>query len=1173
MSSQVRNNLDDLQRLAVQNSRVPVAGSSSGTPVQKASKFKPAKAATPSGVTVRKTASATLPSFSTPGYGKAKPHATHSSTSRRLAQSSETIDLSSSDSAPPSPSTVSNKRTSNDPLSIPLPPKRQKIGNGPNKENLSQILSSGWKGKGRETQTISASPVPEAISWNDSPTILSGSSSTRPTPSVEPALRGPYHADLQSKSAEELQQLYMINYKKLEEERRNEVNDRFRVTKEFDPYTLSQTIHLLEDRLKAIDAATATLQAGRLPPQTSTLLSRITPPAEPAPPPESRSMAQIDDFDTRSAISITSTHVASTHINGAQVVDRPAIHHSNASTSRQEFRAADDVDHNNTEASDVPASLSEDELWEHMGDHVDDPMDDDVIEVIESPATASVTVSSSPVKGKQTALQDDVLLKASPHYAEALQKLKTVFKLGSFRPNQLGPIIATLEGRDVLVLLPTGGGKSLCFQLPAVCTGGKGKRVTIVISPLRALMRDQVDELQRKRVDVLAITPESPSNTHQLLLQDKTRPSIVYMTPEKLNAMHYALEQLYKKEAIARFVIDEAHTISSWGHDFRKEGYLVLQALRKDYPTVPIIAATATASPEVEKDIIHCLNLRDCQVFRGSFNRPNLRYTVLKKTGKLTSAISQYISTHHPGQAGIVYCLSRKSCEFVAEELRKEGHKARHFHADMTDEVKSTTLQSWLKPNGDCNIIVATIAFGMGIDKPDVRFVIHHDMPTSISGYAQETGRAGRDGERSECVLYYTFADCVRHQWMIEKDDTLDADQKKHKLAQVHEMKRFCVAETECRRVLLLNHFAERYNEEDCVNTLPCDNCSWSGEVVEEDVTAAAKDFLKFLKSVEAHRARITRVMCISAFRGSRTQAILEKGYHTYDGYGAGKDLERNQVERLVDHLDLRDLLDGEQEVQPKRVPITYVKLGSKAHEFLNGQQRFTLKTRVNAQRKGKAPVSQRSAAPRSKRKGARTELPDDPVEEDDPADLWQDEDWQDDVTADASYSGYVPRAADEFEPAPARPERAPVKKVQPTPVQEVVDLSQDEDPVLLCYQELLQTRTDICKADADHIDAQDVLTDEHLQFLSTMLPTDAANFKAALALGSADPAEANMKYCRYGRAFLDVCSKYSMMKKSPTASISKADDPLPRFHAAGLHNRFDYQGASSYSKPLSRAR
>ncbi|KAG9577596.1 ATP-dependent DNA helicase, partial [Aureobasidium melanogenum] len=431
-----------------------------------------------------------------------------------------------------------------------------------------------------------------------------------------------------------------------------------------------------------------------------------------------------------------------------------------------------------------------------------------------SNASKSRPKKATPVKRPKTL---DEELGDFPWTKQVKSGLTKVFKLPGFRLNQANAINATLAGRHVFVLMPTGGGKSLCYQLPAIVKSGKTSGVTVVVSPLLSLMEDQVSHLRARGIQAFALTGNTTMDERREVTSTFTKPNVqefvqlLYVTPEMLNKsgmMKTAFKDLHRKGKLARIVIDEAHCVSQWGHDFRPD-YKELGMVLNEYPGVPIMALTATATENVKVDTIGNLGINGCDVFSQSFNRPNLRYYVYSKPKKsvLLDRIQEIIEDEHRNECGIIYCLSRKQCEDVAGELRARRIKAHHYHAGMEPEAKSKVQKDWQR--GETKIIVATIAFGMGIDKPDVRFVIHHTIPKSLEGYYQETGRAGRDGAESDCYLFYGTHDLFTLRKMIDENESGSKEQKDRQHDMLRRVAQFCLNKTDCRRVQVLAYFAE----------------------------------------------------------------------------------------------------------------------------------------------------------------------------------------------------------------------------------------------------------------------------------------------------------------------------------------------------------------------------
>ncbi|KAL1745446.1 P-loop containing nucleoside triphosphate hydrolase protein, partial [Schizophyllum fasciatum] len=531
-----------------------------------------------------------------------------------------------------------------------------------------------------------------------------------------------------------------------------------------------------------------------------------------------------------------------TRISTSVTYSEETVVHSSSNTSIQ---PADD------ERDDVrePPNLdSDDVLWNQV-----DPDESNLFEEIaleEQTTTMDVTAAAE-------LPQDDLRLRSTPFYPEVMQKLRRFFRLQQFRTNQLQAITATMEGKDVFVLMPTGGGKSLCYQLPAICDEGATKGVTIIVSPLLALMEDQVENLTRRGIEALQWTSndarDSPSSDVNGRMHSNNRPRLLYVTPEKMHNSGQAkslLSYLHGKGLLARFVIDEAHCISSWGHDFRS-AYLALGQLRQTYPGVPIMALTATATPRAADDIVQNLRIERCVRLKQSFNRTNLHYSVVPK--KKMSMIAKWINETHAGESGIIYTLSKKSAEAGAEQLRNEGIVAEHYHAGMTDDDRKVVYQNW--KHNRTQVMVATIAFGMGIDKADVRFVIHHTIPKSLDGYYQETGRAGRDGKPSDCVLHYAYRDANTIYKMIREPKD-QAPLSPAVIARQEEALRavilYCNDISQCRRVHILRFFGETFEQNTCKKM--CDNCANPVPLEDEDMTSEARSFVSFVQEVTRSR-------------------------------------------------------------------------------------------------------------------------------------------------------------------------------------------------------------------------------------------------------------------------------------------------------------------------------
>lgn len=406
--------------------------------------------------------------------------------------------------------------------------------------------------------------------------------------------------------------------------------------------------------------------------------------------------------------------------------------------------------------------------------------------------------------------------------------LKRYFNFASFRENQLEAVNATCQGYDTLVLMPTGGGKSICYQLPAIVTDG----LSIVVSPLKSLIDDQVTRLRSLRIKTSALMGDTSEAEVNNIFSDLRQPNpehkLLYVTPEKITASQALISvfsDLYSRGLLARFVIDEAHCVSTWGADFRPD-YRKLGRLRELFSGVPIMALTATAPPQVRDDIYNQLkmNKRTGKTFIQSFNRPNLQFEVRTKSKGCIGEICSLIKKKFPGQCGIIYCLSRNDCESVAEKLRDNSLMSAPYHAGLSDNQRKKVFKAW--STGTFQVVCATIAFGMGIDKSDVRFVIHYSVPKSVEGYYQEAGRAGRDGKDASCVLYFSKSDVYRMKSMLSKGFG-KADDKKRDQNNLEHIVNYVENRNECRRAILLRYLGEEFNSNDCIShhKTACDNC------------------------------------------------------------------------------------------------------------------------------------------------------------------------------------------------------------------------------------------------------------------------------------------------------------------------------------------------------------
>lgn len=453
---------------------------------------------------------------------------------------------------------------------------------------------------------------------------------------------------------------------------------------------------------------------------------------------------------------------------------------------------------------------------------------------------------------------------------QAQSALKQYFGFDAFRPLQADIIRTVYERRDALVLMPTGGGKSICFQIPAITLEG----TAIVLSPLIALMKDQVEGLSANGVSAAFLNSSQDSQqtrkVEDALLAGHIK--LLYVSPEKLVSQSF--QPLLKRLKISLFAIDEAHCISAWGHDFRPE-YTQLRFLKDQFPQVPLLALTATADKLTRKDMIEQLNLRNPEVFISSFDRPNISLQVRPGQRRLEQIVA--FLKQHPKQSGIIYCLSRKSCEDVSNKLNAHGFRTAFYHAEVPANQRSKVQEDFI--NDRVPIICATIAFGMGIDKSNVRFVIHYNLPRNLEGYYQEIGRAGRDGLASTALLFFSYSDVQSYRQMFEEGEG-SQEQKQLKIAKLERMYQFAEAPI-CRRQTILNYFAEPH-EGNCGN---CDVCQHPPRKFDGSIAAQ-----KALSAIMRVQEKVGMQLLVDILRGSQRREIVEQGYHQIKTYGAGKE-------------------------------------------------------------------------------------------------------------------------------------------------------------------------------------------------------------------------------------------------------------------------------------------
>jgi len=510
---------------------------------------------------------------------------------------------------------------------------------------------------------------------------------------------------------------------------------------------------------------------------------------------------------------------------------------------------------------------------------------------------------------RQSTTEAARILTATPHSSANTHAtpschdiLQEVFGYSGFRGPQEAIIEHVIAGGDALVLMPTGGGKSLCYQIPAIARQNAGHGVTIVISPLIALMHDQVGALLEAGVSAAFLnstqTYEESSQLEAQLLRNEL--TLLYAAPERINTprMKGLLTSLHERGLLSLFAIDEAHCVSQWGHDFRPE-YRSLSLLHETFPDVPRMALTATADALTRQDMIERLQLESAQHFVSSFDRPNIRYSIVEKLDP-TRQLLRFIQTEHHGEAGIVYCQSRKRVEEIAGMLEEAGLKAMAYHAGFDAKIRQQRQDRFLREDG-C-VMVATIAFGMGIDKPDVRFVAHLDMPKNIEGYYQETGRAGRDGLAADAWMVYGLQDVVNQRRMIDTSEVASEEFKAVMRGKLDAL--LTLAEgTRCRRVSLLGYFGEA--SEPCGN---CDNCLNPPAVW--DATEAARKLLSCLYRVQqASGMSFGAGHILDILRGKTSDKIIQYGHDKLSTFGIGADLSEPQWRGVLRHLIASNLV------------------------------------------------------------------------------------------------------------------------------------------------------------------------------------------------------------------------------------------------------------------------
>jgi ATP-dependent DNA helicase RecQ len=513
--------------------------------------------------------------------------------------------------------------------------------------------------------------------------------------------------------------------------------------------------------------------------------------------------------------------------------------------------------------------------------------------------------------------------------ASLLELIDKHWGYDTLRPLQEEAMLAALDSRDSLVVMPTGGGKSLCYQAPAVLQD----RVTVVVSPLISLMKDQVDGLIACGVPAAQMNSSLDSLQLRAVEREVLRGDVklLFVSPERLAVPHF--REFLRRANVRTFAIDEAHCISHWGHDFRPE-YRQLRAVREEFPGASMHAYTATATPEVRRDIAAQLGLKDPLVLVGDFDRPNLTYRVLPRHDEAKQVLD--VIERHRGEAGIIYCIRRKDVDSLAEKLRKRGHHVAAYHAGLSQEERRVAQDSFA--NEQCDLVVATVAFGMGIDRSNVRFVLHTAMPKSVEHYQQESGRAGRDGLEAECVLLYSGADLMLWKSMLQSDSNVDS-----LLRHLNDMDRYCSG-AKCRHRTLVEYFGQRFTA-DCN---ACDICLGETEEVADALTVAQK----ILSCVYRVRESWGVSHVVGILRGEDTEKIRERQHDQLSTYGLLKGHTRQDVREWIYQLIAQEFLTQSDSEYP------VLRLGTRAKEVLRGFAEVRLRQPAVKKKDASAPRS-----------------------------------------------------------------------------------------------------------------------------------------------------------------------------------------------------------------------
>jgi ATP-dependent DNA helicase RecQ len=487
----------------------------------------------------------------------------------------------------------------------------------------------------------------------------------------------------------------------------------------------------------------------------------------------------------------------------------------------------------------------------------------------------------------------------------------------SFRPLQQEAMLATIAGRDSLVVMPTGGGKSLCYQAPALLS----EHVTVVVSPLISLMKDQVDGLRECGVAAAQLNSSQRSEQQREIERDVLdgKIKLLFASPERLAIASF--RELLQRADVRTFAIDEAHCISHWGHDFRPE-YRQLRDLRKHFPKASVHAYTATATPQVRRDIAEQLSLHDPLLLVGDFDRPNLTYRVLPRTDEWKQVVD--VVERHPGEAGIIYCIRRRDVDSLSEKLKRKGINAVAYHAGLSPEERRGAQEKFATEK--CDLVVATVAFGMGIDRSNVRFVLHTGMPKSIEHYQQESGRAGRDGLEAECVMLYSAADTIVWRTMLERGgEGVEPDPAwvESAMKHVRDLDRYCSAAA-CRHSALVEYFGQKYTADNCHG---CDICLGETETVPDGLVIAQK----VLSCVYRVNQSFGVGHVISVLRGEDTEKVRDRGHSRLSTFGLLKTSTKHELREWIYQLIAQEFLRQTDDEYP------VLHLGPRARDAMKG--------------------------------------------------------------------------------------------------------------------------------------------------------------------------------------------------------------------------------------------